>query len=75
VAATTAPIAPPFNLASQPNLPQTFDPIAFMQQFNTMLALQQLALQQPQTIIVSNPEPTSATKAKQSSTTTCFSSF
>jgi hypothetical protein len=52
VAATTAPIAPPINLASQPNLPQTFDPIAFMQQFNTMLALQQLASQQPQTIVV-----------------------
>jgi hypothetical protein len=39
VAATTAPIAPPINLASQPNLPQTFDPIAFMQQFNTMLVI------------------------------------
>jgi hypothetical protein len=45
VAATTASIAHPINLASQPNLPQTFDPIAFMQQFNTMLALQQLASQ------------------------------
>jgi hypothetical protein len=37
---------------SQPNLPQTFDPIAFMQQFNTMLVSQQLASQQPQTIVV-----------------------
>jgi hypothetical protein len=52
VAATTAPIVSPINLASQPNLPQTFVPIAFMQQFNTTLASQQLASQQPQTIVI-----------------------
>jgi hypothetical protein len=49
VSAGPTAAAPPINIPVQLNPIQAFDPIAFMQQINTMMALHS---QQPQTIVV-----------------------